>query len=241
MDSASQSSQYYLKRKKKYLRDFDRIMKSGRRALGDHFEAREVPEVSAEARQEFESLLAQVPYVGGEMPFTDFLVSTAMALAVYRVGQRHGKTLEEVSALLYHVFQDYLEATPKFLLRLFSRMDSSPRFLKKVRERAVRSQRREYPGNYVFEFVPGDGVNFDYGVDYLECGCCKFLAAHGALELAPSICAADILYSEMLGWGLVRTETLADGGGRCDFRFKPGGPTRVAVSGFMQEIVARAS
>jgi hypothetical protein len=33
----------------------------------------------------------------------------------------------------------------------------------------------------------------------------------------------------MLGWGLRRTMTLAEGGERCDFRFKKGGETCVPI------------
>jgi len=40
----------------------------------------------------------------------------------------------------------------------------------------------------------------------------------------------ELLYSEALGWGLRRTMTLADGQERCDFRFKRGGKTHVALS-----------
>jgi hypothetical protein len=35
--------------------------------------------------------------------------------------------------------------------------------------------------------------------------------------------------SRALGEGLVRTTTLAEGGGRCDFRCTRGGPIRVAI------------
>jgi hypothetical protein len=98
------------------------------------------------------------------------------------------------------------------------------------RRRAQESQERRYSGGYVFRYVPGDGVTFDYGVDYLECASCKFLAAQGAAELAPYLCTPDHIYSEMFGWGPVRTTTLAEGGACCDFRFKRGGPTRIASS-----------
>ncbi len=54
--------------------------------------------------------------------------------------------------------------------------------------------------------------------------------AEGALELAPYVCSVDKVASEMLGWGLVRTTTLAEGGDRCDFRFKRGGQTCIASS-----------
>lgn len=53
--------------------------------------------------------------------------------------------------------------------------------------------------------------------------------ARFAADFAPHICLDDIIGSEVLGWGLVRTETLAQGGTRCDFRFKRGGATDVQV------------
>jgi len=82
-------------------------------------------------------------------------------------------------------------------------------------------------GVYVFKFVEGDNENFDFGIDYLECASRKFLAAKDALELAPYICVTDILQSEKFGWGLTRTMTLAEGGEKCDFRFKKGGKTNI--------------
>ena len=110
-------------------------------------------------------------------------------------------------------------------------MTFSRLYLARLRRRALESQERPYPGSYVFRYVPGDRTTFDYGVDYLECASCKFLAGQGAAELAPYLCTADYIYSEMFGWGLVRTTTLAEGGDRCDFRFKRGGPTRCRIIG----------
>ena len=78
-------------------------------------------------------------------------------------------------------------------------------------------------------FVNGNGQDFDYGIDYTECASCKFLIAQNALELAPYVCAVDKAASEMMGWGLSRTMTLAEGGEKCDFRFKKGGKTDVAM------------
>jgi hypothetical protein len=47
-------------------------------------------------------------------------------------------------------------------------------------------------------------------------------------------------YSEMLDWGLIRTQTLAEGAGKCDFRFKKGGPTRVALPASLRTIQEKA-
>jgi hypothetical protein len=55
------------------------------------------------------------------------------------------------------------------------------------------------------------------------------------------LCPADILYSQALGWGLMRTTTLAEGAARCDFRFKKGGVTRVAVPEPLRSLIADRS
>lgn len=144
-----------------------------------------------ETRQEFERLIPQLPYIGGKQPFTEFIVFTAMLLAVYHVSKSRGKTVEQTGE------------------------------------------------DYVYDFIPGDGITFDYGVDYLECASCKFLAKQGAPELAPYLCPVDVLYSEALGWGLTRTKTLAEGADKCDFRFKKGGSTNVAVPVAMRSLVTR--
>jgi len=235
----STPTEYYLKRKKKYMKDFDRIFKAAHPVLITHFSSEQTPILLAETRKEFENLLPQLPYLGGEKPFTDFVVFTAMSLAFYRASTAHGKTLEQFAIILFEVEKEYLQSTPKFLMRFFGPRTFHPRYIDKVRQRAIETQQRQYPENYVFEFVQGDGINFDYGIDYLECGACKFLESQGASELAPYICPADILYSEILGWGLARTQTIAEGADRCDFRFKQGGPTRIAVPAILQEVVSQ--
>lgn len=102
-------------------------------------------------------------------------------------------------------------------------MTFSRSYLKKLQKRAAESQKRQYPEGYVYAFVAGDGTRFDYGVDYAECAACKFLKEQDAFELAPYLCTVDKLYSEMFGWGLTRTMTLAEGYAKCDFRFSVAG------------------
>jgi len=50
----------------------------------------------------------------------------------------------------------------------------------------------------------------------------------GAEEFAPYVCMSDIALSDAMGWGLIRTGTLADGCETCDFRFKKGGKTQIS-------------
>ena len=74
----------------------------------------------------------------------------------------------------------------------------------------------------------GEEDDFDLGVNYLKCGNHSFAIKHGGEEFAPFICMSDIALSDALGWGLIRTQTLADGCNYCDFRFKKGAATQIS-------------
>ena len=97
----------------------------------------------------------------------------------------------------------------------------------KRRHVAALSQQRRYPADWVFEVVDGDGQGFEFGVDYSECGVVKYLAREGAPELAPYLCWIDYPMTAAMGVRVDRTETLAQGGQRCDFRFSRREPVEV--------------
>jgi hypothetical protein len=232
------SSKYYIARKKRFLIEFDLVAKSARSVIEEHF-GENARALTAEARREFEDLIPQLPYIGGKQPFTEFIAFTGMLLAVYRISKAQGKTVEQTGELVYEIGRAFLKSFPVFLLRILTPLNFSRRSWNRTRKGAAESHKREYPDDYVYDFIEGDGVIFDFGVDYLECASCKFLVKQGAPEIAPYICPVDILFSEALGWGLTRTTTLAEGAEVCDFRFKKGGPTNVAVPAALQDMVVR--
>jgi len=233
----SNPSNYYISHKTRFLKEFDLIAKSARSVLDAYFVGEDVNGLLAETRREFEALIPQLPYIGGKQPFTEFIVFTGMLLAIYRINKARGKTAEQTGEWVFEIGRVFLRTSPFFLTRLFGSMNFSHYYLSRLRKRAIESHQRKYPDGYVFDFIEGDGKAFDYGVDYLECASCKFLAKQGAPELAPYLCPVDILYSDALGWGLTRTQTLAEGAERCDFRFKKGGKTKVAVPASMQNVI----
>ena len=222
--------EYYESRAKRLLAEFDLTV--GR--VSDLFASRYGPSDAAamvtEAHEVYRALIPDLPYVGGVQPLTQFVVATGWFLAMYRALRAHGRPVNEAGRLVYEVTEAYLRRYPGVARRLIGHMTFSRLYLARLRRRAQESHERRYPDGYVFRYVPGDDATFDYGVDYLECASCKFLARQGAPELAPYLCTVDYIYSEMFGWGLVRTTTLAERGDRCDFRFKRGGPTRIASS-----------
>jgi hypothetical protein len=83
-------------------------------------------------------------------------------------------------------------------------------------------------GDFELRYVTGDGSDFDLGVDYVRCGNLELAKKLGAEAFAPYVCMSDVVLSDALGWGLTRTQTLADGCSHCDFRFKKNGATRIS-------------
>jgi hypothetical protein len=100
--------------------------------------------------------------------------------------------------------------------------------MRKIVARRARQQVRVRLGDFEVEYLVGDGDEFDFGINYLQCGNLNFVKNHGGEEFAPYVCMSDIALSDAMGWGLIRTQTLADGCEYCDFRFKKGATTEIS-------------
>jgi hypothetical protein len=219
----------YVSRKTSLLREFDKSIKRVRPTLVARFGQEQADSLIVDSSQEYERLVPEIPYIGERNVMLFFLLPTSRYLAVYRTLQRHGRPLEEAGQVVYEMGEAAIRAVPGVARQAIGYLWFSSLFQRRLKRRAAESLARQYPGGYVFHFVEGDGQDFDYGVDYIECASCKFLKAQGAPELTPYACAVDKVASEMLGWGLSRTMTLAEGHDRCDFRFKKGGKTCVPL------------
>lgn len=78
------------------------------------------------------------------------------------------------------------------------------------------------PPGYRFDRLPSDeGIS----LDMLRCPVAEYFRREGASDLCIGTwCNLDFPLAEMWGGRLERTQTLAAGCDRCDFRFKAGGP-----------------
>ena len=224
----------YLSRKKRLMRAFDKLLAGVEPAVIAWLGEEQANRFKREARQEYEDLIPRIPFIGNNTLVLSFFFPTTRYLAVYRALQRQGRTVEEAGRMVYLMGTEEARAIPYIARRFMEYLWFSRLFRKIAKQRALKSQQRRYPGAPVVNYVEGDGREFDYGVDYIECANCKFLQAENALELAPYECATDRPISELMGWGLTRTMTIAEGFPRCDFRFKKGGRTRVAIPQSLQ-------
>jgi hypothetical protein len=214
---------YYARNKARLLREHRRLTSTGQEIMAPRYEADFVAAVIRESLAEFERLIPELPYIGGEQnPLTGNLVFSASALAFYRVMKRGGKSVEETGKLLYRIMEAWIRRYPRLIRRLMGRYYMSKLNQRRSRQRVPLSQERRYAGDWVFEHVEGDGETFDWGRDYVECGIVKFLRSQRADELTPYLCLTDYALFGALGIELKRTMTLAEGCDKCDFRFRKG-------------------
>jgi len=225
MDSRS----WYLQNKPKIMRQVRSALRHHRTQFVEAYGKAEGEAIASESMQRFEALLPDLPYIGGdENSNTRSLYMTAAWLAMYRSLQARGASVEEAARLIYLGTASFSNSFPmRWLMRLQGRRLFSRRFQDQRRYAAAISQQRRYPDDWVFEVVEGNGQGSAFGVDYTECGIVKYLAREGAPELAPYLCWIDYPQFAAMHLRLDRTETLAQGGRRCDFRMSRGKPVQV--------------
>ena len=175
--------------------------------------------VAEYAHDYLEALIPEIPYIGGdENPMTRHLMQSTTSLALYKAMKTRGISASETGKILYDAVMGQVSRLPVI-------SPNSPEGLAEKREQARWSQARRYPGDWVWEFVQGDGIEFDYGYDFIECGTQKLYHIHEADAFLPYYCYLDFVTYRIDGWGFTRTMTLAEGYDKCDFRFKRGGKT----------------
>lgn len=226
MSTATGTRRLSKRRMEKQVGKLDRMLNRFGDVLADEFGEGTAEVMRAEMLEEYRRLLPEVPYIGGwRNGHSGNLAFAARALAMYRVVVRHGGSVEDTGEVLHRTAQAMAGRIPRVARHAFGRY----RFTRLNRwweQRAARrSQARRYPGDWVFEVVPGDGETFDLGRDTTECGIVKYLHAQEADELGPYLCDLDYVNIEAMGYGLQRTKTLAWGCDRCDFRYTKDGVT----------------
>ena len=218
MDEQSGKS-YCLSRKPEILALFDEHAQAWNPFIAECYGRDFADAVTKEARQWHEALIPEIPYIGGdENPMTRHLIRSTTSLALYKAMKARGKSASETGKILYAAVVEQVSHLPPLA-------PHRPEDMAREREQARQSQERRYPGDWVWEFVEGDGVEFDYGYDFVECGTQKLYHAHDADEFLPFYCYLDFATYRTAGWGFARTMTLAEGHEKCNFRFKKGGKT----------------
>jgi len=236
VSDAPPAETYLRDNRQKLLTDFDAVLNPVRQLVVDLTSDQDATAILKESRAAYKTLLPQVPYIGGDdNALTEVLYMSAIALAFYQTMFAHGQSLEESGRIFYRAMETLFDGLLDPLDVAQSGDPNGKTAQDEFRRMARWSEKSPYPGDWKLAFVEGS-ADFDFGVDYTECGLLKFYKAQKAAELAPYLCLGDFPQSQLMNTGLARTTTLAHGGPRCDFRFKTGRPIQMEwIPEFLKE------
>jgi len=220
------NGQAILLRKSELLERFDNNSQDWKSILAQEFGNENADVILRDACMAFKKLLPVIPYIGGgRNHMTEHLITSAECLAFYKGMKANGKSAEETGKILYDAILLRGQITEPPIPP--SQWLSEDQLKERRMRRAQDSQEHKYSGDWVYEFIQGDGEVFDYGYDFSECGTRKFYHSQGAGEFLPFYCFLDYPISRTGGYGLERTATLAEGHSKCDHRFKKGRKTEL--------------
>lgn len=188
---------------------------------------RQIPQISdidkikQEVMDEFEIVLTQMPYVGGsDSRMTDFFMRLLGFIAIGRVLHRYYVAPSLIGDIERESYKAQLLTIPEAERLASGQQFMSPENQLHMREQAEKSNLLEYAEDFVYDFVErGPGDSFEFGINYKECGFCKFADRYGDEEILPHICGLDFEAYATRGIHLERTQTLAGGASHCNFRF----------------------
>lgn len=185
--------------------------KSYQRQIAKIFDTNFAQAVMKRAKPESFRMIHEIPPIGRHNPLLIEILVAALVASIYKAGD--GKISPKQMGT---IMTGGMESVYMFRKFCGTQDHFSKSWQDKRNINAQSSQKREYPADFVSEFIYGNTVN-EYGITYYECGICKFLKSEGCMELAPLMCKFDYVMAKYMNAELKRTKTLATGGDLCDF------------------------
>lgn len=217
---SNQVQAYNLSRADKLMEQYKDTEKEARSCLLQSYDANRIDLWLTEAEKQFMELMPQIPYVGGDKNrMTRLLVITATFAPIIQVLRDQGIATRQIGKVIVDTSISFYQKIPAPLIWYMRYRYFSDSGKQEKRQSAARSQKRAFPGDWVFEYVEGDGNKFDHGVTYSECALHKFMVLRNLEAFAPYLCLSDYAFWNALGIRASRTQTLANGGTKCDFRY----------------------
>ena len=211
---------YYIHKKTKLLKSFDKTANLIRGYVVSRYGKDFADRFFRETRQKYEQLIPSVPHIDSFPVLNTFLKISALELAVFKEMKEQGKSASEAWEICHEAIKAKTEAMPMLLKKLIGWYF----FTDFVKNRARKISGRDL-GGFTIEYVEEEG---NWGVNYRRCAIYDFIKEQNAEEFSPYVCLSDMALSDAMGWGLKRTETLADGCDKCDFRFRKGAQTEIS-------------
>ena len=205
---------YYVKRKPKLMKDFSKQIEVTRDMLRRKLSEAKINEMFNQMKTEYEKIIPEIPYIGGtKNPFTSLLVGGISSLAMFYVLEREGFKLRDIGEF-YYEFRDINNAIRKRSLEKIGKDPAQYPFestyIDYIKKLCETSKLRNYPDDWVADYVEGDGKTFEWGFNFHECGLHKVLKRLDAEKFVHLFCLGDFSEANILGFGFTRIQTLRD-------------------------------
>jgi hypothetical protein len=172
----------------------------------------------------FRSIIPEIPWIGGDENFnTSFLMGGAYSMGIIRPLERAGLGEREIGHVIYLMSQHSFELDREKMEQQGKWMMAAGA-LEYMKKGAIWSQKRTYPGDFVFDFVE-PAENMHYGINMTECGILKFYRNQGFDRYVKYNCLVDYPMYQTYKIHIERTQTLAGGANCCNFMFLSTGAT----------------
>lgn len=229
MSEKSVNTDYYIKQKPKLMEQFDKFLRITKDILIKKYSDSKAEELINQMRDEYERIIPEIPYIGGKKNlYTSMLVEGVATLPIILILEKEGLSYREIGEIIYNFFEIASNIRKRKLEKIGQ--DPADQYFNKntinfIKIITKKSQKRQYPDDWVWEFVEGEGKPFDYGFNVPECGIHKVFKRLGVEKYVPFICLADFATANVYGFGFTRTQTLGNGAPICDHRFIKNGTT----------------
>ncbi len=211
----------FINRKRKLRKFYKRLMKKGKKVIVDKYGKSKAEALIKDFWITFNSLIPEMPLIRKDDNLLERqLILQTVYLSIYKTLKKDGEEVDEIWQLCNNIVDKMLQSLPRFIKKIARKNLFSNKEKKREMKSAKISQESNYEEDFKFEYVEGDGVNFDYGINMIQCAACKFYKGQKAEEFTPYVCKTDYLYSRHFGYDLIRTKTIAEDHEFCDFRFR---------------------
>ncbi len=214
---------YYIKRKGKLMKNFDRQLAILSKLMRNKFSEAKIDEMVNQMKAEYEKIIPEIPYIGGQKnPMTLILIVSMSDLAILRILEKEGFNLREIGQFYYEFGEERFKRRKRNLERIGKDPEQypfEPEYMKMAKILCELKQKRDYPDDLVSDYIEGDGDSYEWGFNFNQCGIYNVYKRLGAEKYVPFICLLDFSEANILGYGFSRTQTIGNGDPICDHRY----------------------
>ena len=158
---------FYIRKKSKFLRSFDERLTVVNEELCMKFDDKKSEELLNQMKEEFEKILPDIPYIGGQKsPLTLVLVKYMSDLAIFRTLEKEGFSFREIGEFHYNYVMTALKLRKEALEKAGrdpSEYPFDPVYRDYQKKLTEDTQMNLYPDDWVMDFIEskGEGDNFE--------------------------------------------------------------------------------